>query len=252
MNSALYCGWVQHRRLTGPGNSFRYRVFMPYLDLDELPGLLSRSWGWSAKRWALARFRREDFLGDPQVPLRDAVLDEVERQTGSRPDGRVCMLANLRYFGYLINPIACYYCYDSEGELQALLAEVTNTPWGESHRYVLPPEGRPGWLETEFDKAMHVSPFMPMDMRYRWRSNLPGEKLVLHLANLRRGVKEFDATLHLERQEASPRNLTWHLALYPLMTLRVAGAIYWQALRLWLKGVPFVPHPETVNSENRI
>ncbi len=251
MNSAVYTGWVQHRRLTGTGHEFRYRVFMPYLDLDELPDLLERSWGWSARRPALARFRRDDFLGDPEVPLKQAVLDRVEEESGERPDGRVCMLANLRYFGFLINPISCYYCFSRSGELRYLVAEVTNTPWNERHSYVLPMQGRDGWLETEFDKAMHVSPFMPMDMRYHWRSNIPGERLVLHLANSQQGERCFDATLHLEHQEATPGNLARHLLLYPFMTARVAAAIYWQALRLWLKKVPFIPHPKTLHGENQ-
>jgi DUF1365 family protein len=249
VNSALYAGWVRHSRLTPAVHQFQYRVFMPYLDLDELPMLLDRCWGWSARGPALARFRREDFHGDPARPLKQAVLDLVAERTGTRPEGRVFLLANLRYFGYFTNPISCYYCFGETGGLEAVVAEVTNTPWNERHAYVLPACGGGGWLATEFDKSMHVSPFMPMDMRYYWRSNVPGEKLVVHVANYRRGEKQFAATLHLRRRPGTAANFTRHLALYPLMTAKVLAAIYWQALRLWLKGVPFYSHPRTSKKE---
>ena len=245
MTSALYTGWVRHRRFTPRGHEFKYRVFMPYLRLDELPELFDGCPGWSARRPSLAWFRRSDFLGDPAVPLEESVRSRVCEETGRRPAGPIYLLANLRYFGYSINPIACYYCFAEDGTtLEYLVAEVTNTPWNERHSYVLEagPDGR--WVRAEFAKDFHVSPFHPMNLMYRWHSNAPGDKLVLHLGLFDRSEAVFDATLSLQHQEATRRHLLGHLARYPFMTAKVAAAIYWQALRLWLKGVPFHSHPK--------
>jgi DUF1365 family protein len=218
---------------------------MPLMRLDELPGLFDGIPGWSARRPAPAWFRRSDFLGDPQVPLEQAVRDKVFEATGARPAGPIFLLANLRYFGFVINPISCYYCLGEDEEtLEYLVAEVTNTPWNERHAYVLPAASGGKWLRTEFDKTLHVSPFNPMVMRYHWRSNTPEAKLLVHLANSLEGETVFDATLMLTRQPITRASLAWHLARYPFMTAKVALAIYWQALRLWLKGNPFYSHPK--------
>jgi uncharacterized protein len=243
--SALYEGWVRHRRHAPVEHSFRYPVFMMYLDLDELPGLFDGVPLWSARRPAPAWFRRSDFLGDPEVPLRDAVLDEVERQGGDRPAGPVRLLANLRYLGHCFNPVSFYFCFAADGKrVQAVLAQVTNTPWGERHAYLLERgEADGAVLRDSFDKAFHVSPFIGMDHRYVWTIAEPGDGLQVHIENHSEGERAFDATLSLERREVTPRALGRVLLRYPAMTLQVVARIYLNAVRLKLKGAPYHPHP---------
>jgi DUF1365 family protein len=244
-SSAVYEGWVRHRRHVPVEHAFRYRVFMMYLDLDELPGLFDGVPFWSARRPAPARFRRQDFLGDPSVPLRRAVLDEVERQGGRRPAGPVRLLANMRYLGHSFNPVSFYFCFAPDGErVDAVLAEVTNTPWGERHAYLLE-RGRADErvLHDRFDKAFHVSPFIGMDHSYEWHVAEPGQTLQVHIENHSQGERAFDATLSLERREATPAALRRVLLRYPAMSLQVVARIYLNALRLKLKGAPYHPHP---------
>ncbi len=246
MKSRLYEGIVRHRRLLPRQHEFSYRVFMPYIRLDELPELFDGRCLWSARRWAPARFRRSDFLGDPHLPLEQEVRRRIREETGVDHLGPIYLLANMRYFGISMNPIACYYCFsEDESRLDFLVAEVNNTPWNERHSYVLagPQGGR--WLRTEFDKQFHVSPFNPMDMRYHWRSSTPDHRLVLHLANVDAGTRVFDASLSLSARPMTAANLNRTLWRYPLMTARIALAIYWQALRLFLKGTPLYSHPST-------
>jgi uncharacterized protein len=248
MQSALYHGWVSHRRVTPTRHAFRYRLYMVWLDLAELEQVFAGRWLWSARRPALARFRREDYLAPHDRPLDVAVRDLVAARTGRRPAGPVRMLAHLRYFGVCFNPVAFYYCYDGDGALEAVVAEVSNTPWQERHAYVLPvataaDDGRTRlW---RFGKDFHVSPFMPMDMDYEWRFDTPGERLNVHMLNRRDGRPVFDATLTLARRPIQAATLAAALARFPLITVGVVARIYWQALRLWLKRTPFHAHPES-------
>ena len=246
--SCLYTGLIRHRRFGPRRNAFRYRLFFVYVDLAELPQLFDRFWLWSARRPALAWFRRADFLGDPSVPLDTAVRDRVAEITGTRPTGPIRLLTHIRYFGYNFNPVSFYYVFDAAGErLESIVAEITNTPWDERHAYVLrvADAERVGQqvMRWQFDKAFHVSPFLPMDMRYDWRFSSPAETLQVHMENWRDGASQFDATLTLRREPITHRSLTRALLGFPLVTVKVSAMIYWQALRLLLKRTPFFAHP---------
>ncbi len=244
-HSALYEGAVHHERLGPRPHRFRYRVFFAYLDLDELPDLFRGRWLWSARRPNVAWFRRADYLGPADVPLKQAVLDRVEAELGRRPDGAVRVLTQLRTFGYLFNPVSFYYCFGADGALEAVAAEITNTPWNERHTYVL--DARTGreavGLRHEFAKRFHVSPFHPMEQRYEWRLSEPGETLGVHMTNREGDRAVFHAGLEARRRPVTAAALAGALLRHPLLTLRVHAAIYWQAARLWAKRIPFHAHP---------
>ena len=245
MSAKLYSGTLQHARYTPKKHAFTYKVFMPFVELESLPQLTEQLPLWSVRRWAPARFLRRDFLGPEALPLADAVRLRIHEETGKHHAGPIYLLANWRYFGYQNNPIAVYYCYDQpEGHLQYVVAEVTNTPWGEKHSYVLEAPADEGPLVTEFNKALHVSPFNPMDMTYRWRSNNPDESLAIQIALFQGGGKIFDAVLSLTAEPLNARSAVRAILTYPLMTVKVVGGIYWEALRLFLKGVSLHAHPK--------
>ncbi len=242
--SAVYEGWVRHRRHSPVEHGFTYRHSMMLLDLDELPGVLDCHPLFSARRTALARFRREDHLGDPSRPLAECVRELVQERTGERPQGPVRLLTTLRTLGHSFNPVSFFYCFEPDGErVEAVVAQVTNTPWGESHAYVLRRQSEAVMSDT-MDKAFHVSPFIGMDNRYDWRVTEPNGQLLVHIdEHDADGHHLFDATLSLERHELSRSRLSRLLLQFPAASLRVVLLIYWNALRLKLKGAPYHPHP---------
>jgi uncharacterized protein len=244
---ALYEGVAVHRRHTDPKRVFAPKLFMTMLDVDALPESLDPLPGWSARRAAPVHFRTRDFLDGSREDLGDGVRDLVEACLGRRPTGPVSLLAHLRTFGWLFNPIAVYYCWSEAGDaLDAVVLEVTSTPWGERSWYVA--DARNGKHTTIVAKAMHVSPFLPMDVEYRITWTTPGDRLRLRIDVVRAGTHIFDARLELHRVPLDRRNAVAMPLRHWLLPLRVSLGIYREAAKLWIRRARFFPHPKREQS----
>ena len=265
MKSALYTGQIRHRRFEPKLHDFKYSIALFYLDLDEVD-VFFRYPGLCAKRGpAWIGFRRADYLGDPKRPLKECVRDLIFERTGRQLNGPVRLLTQVSYLGFCFNPVSFYYCFDAAGEqVEFIIAEITNTPWNERHRYVLAnpiaspiasPNASPnassridsgtGASRFQFSKDFHVSPFMPMEMDYSWSFSHPGEGLGVHMENRAPsdGRLVFDATLTLRAEPLTQALLLATILRFPLLTIKAFVAIYYQALRLAWKRVPFFSHP---------
>lgn len=241
MKSALYDGWVRHRRFAPKEHVFRYGLHMAFVDLGELwPTDGSKPSDPMMRRLA-RRIRRDEHFGDPSWRLDASMRELVRKRLGITGLGPVRMLTHPRTAGYRFNPVSFFYCYDAEDtRVEAIVSEVHNTPWGETHCYV---QRGPDDGIGRFAKEFHVSPFMGMDQRYAWRFEPPGENLLVHMESFERDDRVLDATLVLRRRPLTVgewRRLAWR---HPLMTYRVVQGIYLQALNLWRKGVSYHPHP---------
>lgn len=239
--SALYEGTLAHVRRAPRAHAFGYDVYLVYLDLEELPELLAGPGPLSEGRFGLLSFHRPDYLGGA-ADLAAAARARVAAALGFTPRGPVRLLTHVRSLGHVFNPVSFYYCFAEDGRtLEAVVAEITNTPWGERHVYVV--RGAPDGARAELAKGFHVSPFFGMDQTYRWELQVPGERLAVEMRNEEGGREVFRARLALRRRAWSGGAL-WRAALLrPLAAWKVLAAIYWQALRLWAKRVPFHPHP---------
>lgn len=264
--SGIFKGHIRHRRFQPKSHAFTYPIFMLYLDLDELPELFAKKWYCSFSGFNLVRFKRGDFLSPEEPSLKKAVIKQVADNLSSdlaQSISSVRALMHLRYFNVVFNPVVFYYCFDADDQLVAIVSEITNTPWNERHAYVLPLGDHHTGIakyslkgkdkhQFEFQKHFHVSPFNPMNMDYRWVFSLPDERLFVHMDNFMQSTdsqtagdsdsNHFDATLVMSRYEFD-NNLAQTLIQYPFMTVKVVIGIYWQALMLKLKGIPFHDHP---------
>ncbi len=240
MRSAIYEGRVRHRRRSPIEHAFEYRVAMPLLDLAEIEEVTAQHPWWGHERHRPINVRRRDYLGPGDVPLDTAVRDLVQRETGQRPLGPIALLTHPRTWGWQFNPISLYFCFDAAGErVEALVADVTSTPWHEHRAYVVGPAGT-----HRVAKEMHVSPFVSMDVVYEITYRDPGSHLVVAIDVVEHGATVLETSMTLTRRPIDRHQLGRVLWSYPAMTWRVSLGIYRQALALWRRRVPFVAHPE--------
>lgn len=240
MTHALYVGTISHRRLIPKPHEFSYPFFMWFLNLDELHRLPSLGRWFSARKWAISRFYRPDYFGDPNRPLAESIRQQMEALTGHPVQGKVFGLMNMRTFGLYFSPVNFYYGFDERGAFTHLLAEVSNIPWNERHQYAHYVAGGKQFRSNA--KAFHVSPFNPGDQFYQWKIGTPGDNIDVSLAVHDTRGHIFTADLSLKRRALTVKSVKRQLFKKPIMTAFIVGGIYWQALRLFLKGVPYIPY----------
>ncbi|MFD2166860.1 DUF1365 domain-containing protein [Thalassotalea euphylliae] len=242
LKSAVYSGNVRHRRFTPAKNVFNYTLYMLALDVDEavnhqLPtGLFGYKW------FNPIRFVEKDYLRGEPGNLRQRIVDKVISLGEAKEVARITILVQVRCFGLYFSPANFFFCYDKNDSCFCMLVEVSNTPWNKRHYYLVPMED-----DVSIEKSFHVSPFMDLNMRYHWRVRPPEEnkqKLLVHIENKNDHQKLFDATLALNKQAFTNKNMVKVWAQLPAMTLKVVAGIYYQALKLLIKRVPFVPYQE--------
>ena len=243
-----------HHRFSPQAHRFLYRIFMFAVDLDELEALHGKLRLFSLNRRNLYSFREQDFLPtgealhNPSQPpgapaaaggLKARVLAHLAASGIDLTGGRVLLVTLPRVLGYLFNPVSFYFCFDRQGEPVAALTEVTNT-FKEMKPFVLGPDTRAGTtFALRTPKYFYVSPFTDMDVAFDFTLRVPGDRLSVQIDDYDAGQRTLTSTLTGPRRALTDRTLAWFTLKYPFITLKVITLIHWNALRLYLKKVPW-------------
>ena len=232
MTPVLYIGKVHHARLTPKQHSLAYRVFMVLLDIDaEVRG----SWSFARNRPALVSFHDRDHGDGSDTPLRTQVEAMIRLHGHAVPGGAIQVLCLPRVLGHGFNPLSVYYCHDPEGRLAVVVYEVNNT-FGGRHFYVLPARHEAGHVRQRSEKAFFVSPFMDMDLAYDFHLVEPEDRALIGIRVSRQGETQLTASFAGERRPMTDAAVLGAWAAHPLQTVGVLAGIYFEGLKLLLKG----------------
>lgn len=245
MTAWLYRGETTHRRTGAVNHRFRYRLFHLLLDVDRIDADLKGLWMLRHGRFGLFSFADRDHGRRDGAPLRGWVEEKLAQAGIAASARRIRLLAMPRVLGFVFNPISLFYVDDGEGRLESVIYEVNST-FGQTHAYVAPASGAGPQRQTA-DKRLFVSPFYGVDGQYRFDVSPPDDQLTLGIVKSVEGRPGFFATLSAQRHSMTNASLFRLFFGFPLMTLRVVGAIHWEALRLFAKRVPLVQRPPASN-----
>lgn len=244
-HSGFVVGTVRHRRHRPKPNSFRYRSYHAFLDVEEISRLASQVRGFSHNRPNVVSFYDRDHFERSDEPVRDKLASLLASRGKSLPAGPLFVVTNLRVVGQVFNPVSWWLCYDQSNALRIIVAEVNNT-FGDAISYVLDdlqPIGRNG-LRSHADKAMHVSPFLPTEsVRYAFTFDLDERRVLAHIAVTDNDGMILDATQTGGLRPFTTGMLLRLLITHPMMPLRTVALIHLQALVLWFKRTPFYRRP---------
>ena len=252
-STALMKGEINHTRLQPKQHQFQYPIAMLMLDVDEIKSVFEANRWWSVERFNLISFKRKDYLGRHNGDLKTTVESLIFKRTGEQFSGKVYLLTHPRYLGFVFNPVSFYFCVNHQGQLEYVLADINNTPWDERYCYVLKAEKNTHSQSviSVFDKQFHISPFMPMDIQYEWRFYWRDDALSIDMHLFRHNEKQFTADMTLKAEALSQKAMSRLPLDFPMQTVKIVWRIYWHALKLWLRRVPFYSHPHTSSENHR-